>query len=88
MDDFYDSWNQDRATEILSFFKLSKNEKINNLSKGNRAKVNLLLGLALDVDYLLMDEPFSGIDIFQPGANCGSVYQSSSGRPGCHYYDA
>lgn len=28
------------------------------------AKVNLLLGLALDVDYVLMDEPFSGIDIF------------------------
>ena len=24
----------------------------------------MLLGLALDVDYLLMDEPFSGIDIF------------------------
>src|SRR5699024_6776361 len=28
------------------------------------SKVNLLLGLAMDVDYLLMDEPFSGIDIF------------------------
>jgi len=26
--------------------------------------VNLLLGLALDSDYVLMDEPFSGIDIF------------------------
>lgn len=26
--------------------------------------MNILLGLALDVDYLLMDEPFSGIDIF------------------------
>src|SRR5699024_11801755 len=24
----------------------------------------LLLGLSLDVDYILMDEPFSGIDIF------------------------
>ncbi len=34
------------------------------MSKGNRAKANLLLGLALDVDYVLMDEPFSGIDIF------------------------
>ena len=34
------------------------------MSKGNTAKVNLLLGLALDVDYILMDEPFSGIDIF------------------------
>ncbi|TRM11274.1 ABC transporter ATP-binding protein [Lentibacillus cibarius] len=64
MDDFYDSWNQQRATELLGFFKLKENEKINNLSKGNRAKINLLLGLALDVDYLLMDEPFSGIDIF------------------------
>ncbi|HLS09562.1 ABC transporter ATP-binding protein [Lentibacillus sp.] len=64
MADFYDSWNQERATELLKFFKLKQSEKINNLSKGNRAKVNLLLGLALDVDYLLMDEPFSGIDIF------------------------
>ncbi|TFJ91836.1 ATP-binding cassette domain-containing protein [Lentibacillus salicampi] len=64
MADFYDSWNQQRATELLDFFKLKESEKINNLSKGNRAKVNLLLGLALDVDYLLMDEPFSGIDIF------------------------
>lgn len=26
--------------------------------------MNLLLGLALDVEYVLMDEPFSGIDIF------------------------
>ncbi|GGJ89061.1 multidrug ABC transporter ATP-binding protein [Lentibacillus kapialis] len=64
MADFYDSWNQERATELLDFFKLQESEKINHLSKGNRAKVNLLLGLALDVDYLLMDEPFSGIDIF------------------------
>lgn len=37
---------------------------IQQLSKGNVAKVNLLLGLSLDVDFVLMDEPFSGIDIF------------------------
>lgn len=64
MDDFYDTWNQERAMEILTFFKLNENERISDLSKGNVAKVNLLLGLALDVDYILMDEPFSGIDIF------------------------
>ncbi|ALX49252.1 ATP-binding cassette domain-containing protein [Lentibacillus amyloliquefaciens] len=64
MNDFYQSWNQERATELLDFFKLKESEKINDLSKGNRSKINLLLGLALDVDYLLMDEPFSGIDIF------------------------
>ena len=27
-------------------------------------KVNLLLGLALDSEYILMDEPFAGIDLF------------------------
>src|SRR5699024_8632299 len=64
MADFYESWNEERAKEILQFFRLNPTERIRNLSKGNTAKVNLLLGLALDVDYVLMDEPFSGIDIF------------------------
>ncbi|WP_249871430.1 ABC transporter ATP-binding protein [Oceanobacillus saliphilus] len=64
MADFYDCWNQKRADEILQFFRLKENDRISELSKGNTAKVNLLLGLAMDVDYLLMDEPFSGIDIF------------------------
>ena len=64
MSDFYDCWNQERATEMLKFFKLNESDRISSLSKGNTAKVNLLLGLALDVDFVLMDEPFSGIDIF------------------------
>lgn len=64
MADYYQVWNEARAEELLRFFRLDKKDKIANLSKGNTAKVNLLLGLALDVDYILMDEPFSGIDIF------------------------
>lgn len=64
MASFYQSWNQERADEMLTFFRLNKEDRISTLSKGNVAKVNLLLGLALDVDYVLMDEPFSGIDIF------------------------
>ncbi|MFZ0446784.1 MAG: ABC transporter ATP-binding protein, partial [Bacillus sp. (in: firmicutes)] len=64
MADYYDCWNGERASELLQFFKLKESERISDLSKGNTAKVNLLLGLAMDVDYILMDEPFSGIDIF------------------------
>ncbi|MDY0395234.1 ATP-binding cassette domain-containing protein [Virgibacillus halophilus] len=64
MNDFYRHWNQQRAHEMLQFFRLKPEERISSLSKGNTAKVNLLLGLALDADYILMDEPFSGIDIF------------------------
>ncbi|WP_106495120.1 ATP-binding cassette domain-containing protein [Lentibacillus sp. Marseille-P4043] len=64
MNDFYDCWNQERAVELLGFFKLKETDRISDLSKGNTAKVNLLLGLAMDVDFILMDEPFSGIDMF------------------------
>ncbi|MFJ7661603.1 ABC transporter ATP-binding protein [Lysinibacillus sp. NPDC097162] len=64
MADFYKSWNLQRAQELLRFFKLNPTNRIGNLSKGSRAKVNMILGLAMDVDYILMDEPFSGIDMF------------------------
>lgn len=64
MKDYYAVWNEERARELITFFKLNPEEKIASLSKGNTAKANLLLGLALDVDYVLMDEPFSGIDMF------------------------
>lgn len=64
MADFYLSWNSDRAEELMGFFRMNRTEKIGNLSKGTAAKFNLLLGLAQETDYILMDEPFSGIDLF------------------------
>ncbi|MEK4207578.1 MULTISPECIES: ATP-binding cassette domain-containing protein [Paenibacillus] len=64
MADFYRNWNAERAKELLKFFQLSSSDRVSSLSKGMAAKVNLLLGLALDCDYILMDEPFSGIDMF------------------------
>lgn len=64
MADFYRNWNAERAKELLKFFQLSSSDRVSSLSKGMAAKLNLLLGLALDCDYILMDEPFSGIDMF------------------------
>lgn len=64
MEDFYDEWDREKAEEIIAFFKLREDMRIHELSNGNAAKVNLMLGLAQKADYLLMDEPFSGIDVF------------------------
>ncbi|NQX62348.1 ATP-binding cassette domain-containing protein [Paenibacillus qinlingensis] len=64
MKDFYGNWNEARAEQLIVFFKLNPEDRLSSLSKGNSAKANLLLGLSLDADYLLMDEPFSGIDMF------------------------
>jgi ABC-2 type transport system ATP-binding protein len=64
MQDYYVNWNGKRALELLEFFKLNEQDRIGDLSKGSAAKVNLMLGLSLNADYVLMDEPFSGIDLF------------------------
>ncbi|WP_214807493.1 ABC transporter ATP-binding protein [Exiguobacterium sp. s102] len=64
MNDYYPDWNEQTADELMATFKLLSTDKINELSKGNQAKVNLLLGFALDRPYLLLDEPFAGIDLF------------------------
>ncbi|XZK75779.1 ABC transporter ATP-binding protein [Clostridium perfringens] len=60
----YERWDMNKAYEMLKDFKLNKEDKINNLSKGNIARVKIILGFARNPDYLLLDEPFSGIDIF------------------------
>ncbi|MGL5348489.1 MAG: ABC transporter ATP-binding protein [Peptostreptococcaceae bacterium] len=75
MDTFYTKWNNERAYEMLSIFKLKDNEIIDNLSKGNIARIKLILGFCQESDYLLLDEPFSGIDIFKRKEFIGTIAQ-------------
>ena len=64
MKDFYPRWNRERALELVDYLDLDIGQKIGELSKGNAAKLNLVLGLSLNTDYVLLDEPFSGVDLF------------------------
>ncbi|MFX0549224.1 ABC transporter ATP-binding protein [Hathewaya histolytica] len=64
MEVFYRKWDMEKAYKMLEKFKLEGNRKISELSKGNLARVKLISGFAQCPKYLLMDEPFSGIDIF------------------------
>ena len=64
MQDYHRRWNEARCRELMAFFRLDASERIGNLSKGMAAKFNLVLGFAQETDYVLMDEPFAGIDLF------------------------
>ncbi|PTI59907.1 sodium ABC transporter ATP-binding protein [Staphylococcus warneri] len=48
----------------LDEFKIAnnKNKKIENLSKGNQQKIQLLASIIHEPDLLILDEPFSGLD--------------------------
>lgn len=56
------SWDWQRAFELVKTFDLPLRQKLKSLSKGQRAKVNLLCSMAFDPEILLLDEPTGGLD--------------------------
>ena len=62
---FYKNWDEKRAYEMLEMFSLTDDQMISKLSKGNTARVKIIIGFAQRAKYILLDEPFSGIDIFK-----------------------
>lgn len=64
MADMYVDWDRDKARHLAEFLELRPDMRIQSASKGTRAKMNLLLALSRQAKYVLLDEPFSGIDPF------------------------
>ncbi len=64
--DYYESqfldFDRQKAIDILSFMEVDGDEKIKHLSKGNRGRVKMAVTLARNAPYILLDEPFSGLD--------------------------
>ncbi|MCD4797181.1 MAG: ABC transporter ATP-binding protein [Candidatus Cloacimonetes bacterium] len=57
------SWNAEKAQQLLAGSDLPLNKKVANLSKGMKTKLYLLITLSLNVKILLLDEPTLGLDI-------------------------
>jgi ABC-2 type transport system ATP-binding protein len=55
-------FNLAKAEEIMKLMRLDPHMKIKALSKGNRGRLQIVLTLAREVPYILMDEPLSGLD--------------------------
>lgn len=59
---FYPTWDERYAEELRAMFDLDLNTKVQNLSRGQRARAGLLVALAYRPDLLVLDEPSSGLD--------------------------
>ncbi|MEG2000567.1 MAG: ABC transporter ATP-binding protein [Evtepia sp.] len=60
--DFYKDFQMDRAKEMLDHLSISQKQKIKQMSKGTREKVQLILTMSRKAQLYLLDEPIGGVD--------------------------
>jgi len=59
---FYKKWDSNYAKELVDLFELKPKQRISTLSRGQTARICLLLALAHRPRLLILDEPSSGLD--------------------------
>jgi ABC-2 type transport system ATP-binding protein len=59
---FHETWDDRKASDLLRRFSLPPEKKVRQLSRGNRARLCLLLALSFNPELIILDEPTSGLD--------------------------
>lgn len=60
---FYSTWSAAEQARLVGLLELDLAAKVAELSKGNRTKLALVAALAHEPQLLILDEPFSGLDV-------------------------
>ncbi len=60
--EFYDNFNLDKATQLISDLDLNLNMGISKMSKGMQEKLQLILVMSRSAKLYILDEPLGGID--------------------------
>lgn len=60
--DFYSDFSVERAYKLLDELGIKKEDKLKQMSKGTKEKVQLVLVMSRDADIYILDEPIGGVD--------------------------
>lgn len=60
---FYKQFDETKFYDILHTFDVPLDQKLNNMSFGQKKKLLIAFGLATNAKYILLDEPTNGLDI-------------------------
>ena len=62
LNDFYTNFNKPKALDMLKSLNINPNDKLKEMSKGTKEKVQLITTMCRDVELYLLDEPIGGVD--------------------------
>ena len=62
--DHFPRWREKRFQALMEFFQLPMGKVPRKLSTGQKNQFEVVLALCQGADYILMDEPFAGNDVF------------------------
>ncbi len=60
--DFYEDFSKEKAYTMLSELHIDRKQRLSQLSKGNREKVQLILVMSRNAKLYMLDEPIGGVD--------------------------
>ena len=60
----FPKFNEKRFDGLMEFFELPKHRALKQFSVGQKNQFEVILALSQGADYILMDEPFAGNDVF------------------------
>ena len=60
----FPSFNPKRFDALMEFFELPKTRPVGKFSTGQKNQFEVILAVSQGADYILMDEPFAGNDVF------------------------
>lgn len=60
--DFYQDFDEEKALNLLKKLKINKQDKLKNMSKGTKEKVQLVMVMSRRADLYILDEPIGGVD--------------------------
>lgn len=61
---FLPGFNDKRFKGLMEFFSLPENKAIKKLSQGQQNQFEVIMAMSKGAEYIFMDEPFSGNDLF------------------------
>ena len=58
----FEKWDENKFFKYLKEFNIDENKRIHELSKGMKAKFNIIISLCHKANILILDEPMNGLD--------------------------